>query len=67
MSIAKGKERAPNPTDNIITVIIVTVVQQKGIYPKIKIPDTFLGDRKKFKAYEAQCRIYLWADRKRGD
>jgi hypothetical protein len=33
----------------------------------MEAPDIFTGDRKKFKAYEAQCRMYLWADAKRRD
>jgi hypothetical protein len=52
MLISKGKERAPSLTGNIIIAIIVTVVQQKDIYSRITEPDTFSGDRKKFKAYE---------------
>jgi hypothetical protein len=59
MFISKGKERAPSPTGNTITAAIMSPVQAKNIYPKVEIPDTFTGDRKKFKAYEAQCRIYL--------
>jgi hypothetical protein len=59
MFISKGKERAPNLTGNIIITIVIFTVQAKNIYFKIKTPDTFSGDRKKFKVYEAQCRIYL--------
>ena len=33
----------------------------------MKLLDTFSGDRKKFKAYEAQCRLYLQTDVKKGD
>jgi hypothetical protein len=60
---AKGKERASNFTKNttvqsIITAIIFTV-QAKDTYPRVKPPNTFLSDRKKFKAYETQCRMYL--------
>jgi Zn-dependent M32 family carboxypeptidase len=67
MSISKGKKRVPNLTGNITATTVIFTVQAKDTYLKIKIPDTFLGDRKKFKAYETQCRIYLWTDRKRGD
>jgi hypothetical protein len=59
MSTSKGKKRAPNPTGNTTTTVIMSPVQAKDTYPKVKVPDTFTGDRKKFKAYEAQCRIYL--------
>jgi hypothetical protein len=63
---AKGKERAFSPTDSItIAVITVITVLTKDTYPRITKSDTFSGDRKKFKVYEAQCRIYLWADGKR--
>jgi hypothetical protein len=59
MSINKGKERAPSLTGSTIATAIMFPVQAKNIYPKIKAPDTFIGDRKKFKAYETQYRIYL--------
>jgi hypothetical protein len=67
MSISKGKERAVSPTGSITATVAVSTVQVKDIYPRVEAPDTFSGDRKKFKAYEAQCRMYLWADGKRGD
>jgi hypothetical protein len=69
MSIAKGKERAVNPTSSTITIaIIVTIiVLAKDTFPRIKSSDTFSGDRKKFKAYETEYRIYFWADTKRED
>jgi hypothetical protein len=68
MSTSKGKERAFSLTGSIITaVIIITTVLTKDTYFRIIKPDTFSGNRKKFKAYEAQYRIYLWADRKKGD
>jgi hypothetical protein len=67
MFISKGKERAFSLTGNIITAIIMSLIQAKDIYPKVEIPDTFTGDRRKFKAYEIQYRIYLWADAKKGD
>ena len=37
----------------------------KEIYPKIHIPDLFYEDRKKFKAYCNQVRLYIWSDAKR--
>jgi hypothetical protein len=65
MSISKGKKRAASPTGNIIIIAVISTVQAKDIYPRIKILNTFSGDRKKFKIYEAQCRMYLWADKKK--
>jgi hypothetical protein len=67
MSISKGKERAASLTDSIITTVAVLTVLTKDTFLRVEIPDTFSGDRKKFKVYELQCRMYLWADRKRGD
>jgi hypothetical protein len=65
MSIAKGKERAASPTGSIITAI-TPIVFAKDTFPRIADLDTFAGDRKKFKIYESQCRMYLWANEKRG-
>jgi hypothetical protein len=59
MSTSKGKKRAFSPTGSITVAIIVSSAQAKNTYPKVKAPDTFSGDRKKFKAYETQYRIYL--------
>jgi hypothetical protein len=59
MSISKGKERAVSPTGSIIVTATISTVQAKDTYLKIKTLDTFSGDRKKFKAYEAQYRMYL--------
>jgi hypothetical protein len=59
MSTSKDKKRAPNSTGNIIVTVIMFSVQAKDTYPRVKIPDIFTGDRKKFKAYEAQYRMYL--------
>jgi hypothetical protein len=68
MSILKGKKRVSSLTGSTITAAITaTTVLTKDTYLKIIEPDTFSGDRKKFKAYETQCRMYLWADGKRGD
>jgi hypothetical protein len=66
MSISKSKERALNLTGSTIITTIAFTVQTKDIYFRVKVPDIFSNDRKKFKVYEAQCRIYLWADGKRG-
>src|SRR5450755_3048902 len=37
----------------------------KDVYPKVHVPDLFYGDRKKFKAYCNQVRLYIWNDGKR--
>jgi hypothetical protein len=42
----------------IITAAILTVLT-KNTFSKVKVPNTFSDDRKKFKVYELQCRIYL--------
>jgi hypothetical protein len=59
MSISKGKKRAASPTGSIIVTVTVSTVQAKDTYLRVEILDTFLSDRKKFKIYEAQCRMYL--------
>jgi hypothetical protein len=38
---------------------------EKDVYPKVHTPDLFYGDRKKFKAYCNQVRLYIWSDSKR--
>jgi hypothetical protein len=65
MSTSKGKERAASPTGNITITATVSTVQAKNTYSRVKALDTFSGDRKKFKIYETQCHMYLWADKKR--
>jgi hypothetical protein len=54
---AKGKERAFSLTGStaiiVIAAIAATTVLTKDTYLRIAEPDTFSGDRKKFKAYEA--------------
>jgi hypothetical protein len=55
---AKNKKRASSLTGNITTVTTITItvvitVLTKDTYPKVTELDTFSGDRKKFKAYEA--------------
>jgi hypothetical protein len=68
MFTSKSKERVFSLTSNItIAATIVTTILTKDTYPRIIESDTFLKDRKKFKVYEAQCRIYLWTDGKKGD
>jgi hypothetical protein len=59
MFTSKGKKRATSPTGNITATATISTVQAKDTYPKIKALDTFSGDRKKFKTYEAQYRMYL--------
>jgi hypothetical protein len=59
MSTSKGKKRAASPTGSIIIIITISTVQAKDTYLKVKVSDTFSGDRKKFKIYEAQYRMYL--------
>jgi hypothetical protein len=60
----KGKGRASSPTGSTAeqntaditvtpsTIITAPTVLQKDIYLEITEPDTFSGDRKKFKTYE---------------
>jgi len=68
MFTAKGKERVFSPTGSIIAAaIVIFPIQVKDIYLRVEAPDIFIDDRKKFKAYEAQYRMYLWADAKRED
>jgi hypothetical protein len=38
---------------------------EKDVYSKIYTPDLFYGDKKKFKAYCNQVRLYIWSDFKR--
>jgi hypothetical protein len=57
MSTSKNKERAFSLTGSIIITIITVLA--KDTYSRIKKSDTFSEDRKKFKAYEAQYRMYL--------
>jgi hypothetical protein len=65
MFIAKGKERVISLTSSTIITAVILTVLIKDIFLKVEVSDTFSGDRKKFKIYELQCRIYLWADGKR--
>jgi hypothetical protein len=59
MSTSKSKERVISLTGSITAIIAIFTVQAKNIYLRVKILNTFLGDRKKFKVYEAQYRMYL--------
>jgi hypothetical protein len=59
MSISKGKERAASLTGSTIITAIIFTVLTKDTFLKMEVLDTFSGNRKKFKAYESQCRIYL--------
>jgi hypothetical protein len=69
MSTSKGKKRAPSliGSTTATTAVVALTVLAKNTFPRVKAPDTFLKNRKKFKAYETECRIYFWADAKRGD
>jgi hypothetical protein len=40
-------------------------LSEKDVYLKVHTPDLFYGDRKKFKAYCNQVRLYIWSDSKR--
>jgi hypothetical protein len=65
MSISKSKKRALSLTGNTIITAAISTVLTKDTFPKVKLPNTFSGDRKKFKTYELQSRMYLWVDRKK--
>jgi hypothetical protein len=67
MSTSKDKKRVPSLTGNTTATTVTSTVLTKDTFPKMKAPDTFSENRKKFKAYETECRIYFWADRKRRD
>jgi hypothetical protein len=58
MSTNKGKERAANLTNSIATALI-TIILIKDTFLRVTESDAFSGDRKKFKAYESQYRMYL--------
>jgi hypothetical protein len=59
MSINKGKKRATSLTGNTIITVAILTVLIKDTFLRIKIPNTFFDNRKKFKVYESQCRMYL--------
>jgi hypothetical protein len=49
-------KRAASPTENVVSSV---TGKKKDIYPKIAVPNLFYGDRKKFKTYYTQIRLYL--------
>jgi hypothetical protein len=53
--MALGK-RAASPIENIIGSV---AGDKKNTYLKIAVPDLFYENRKKFKAYYTQVRLYL--------
>ena len=53
--MALGK-RAASPTGSIVSSV---ARDKKDTYPKVTVPDLFYEDRKKFKAYYTQVRLYL--------
>jgi hypothetical protein len=50
-------KRAASPSENVTALI--TDAKDKDTYLKVTVPDLFYGDRKKFKAYYTQVRLYL--------
>jgi hypothetical protein len=48
------------PTQSVTTV---KLDQDQAI--KVKEPDLFYGEKKKFKSFRTQCRMYIWADKKK--
>jgi hypothetical protein len=60
MFISKGKKRAISPTGStIIIAVTIFTILIKDTFSKVKFSDIFTGDRKKFKVYELQSRMYL--------
>jgi hypothetical protein len=59
MSILKGKKRALSPAGSTTAQNIVITVLAKDTFPRMKALDTFSSDRKKFKAYETEYRVYF--------
>jgi hypothetical protein len=49
-------KRAASPTGSIV---ISVTEDKKNTYPKVAVPDLFYEDRKKFKTYYTQVRLYL--------
>jgi hypothetical protein len=49
-------KRAVSPIGSVISSV---AGNKKNTYPKIAIPDLFYGNRKKFKTYYTQVRLYL--------
>jgi hypothetical protein len=67
MFMSKGKERVFSLTGSTITATVISIVLAKDTFSRVEVLDIFSGDRKKFKAYETECRVYFWADGKRED
>jgi hypothetical protein len=55
-------KRAVSPTGSVIGSV---ARDKKDTYLKVTVSDLFYGDRKKFKVYCTQVRLYLWSDFKR--
>jgi hypothetical protein len=53
MFTAKGKERVMSLTGSTIITAVILTVLTKDTFLRVEVPDTFSGDRKKFKAYES--------------
>jgi hypothetical protein len=49
-------KRAASPIENVVDSV---AGNKKNIYLKIAVSDLFYKDRKKFKAYCTQVRLYL--------
>jgi hypothetical protein len=49
-------KRSASPTESVVSSV---TGNKKDTYLKIAIPDLFYRDRKKFKAYYTQVRLYL--------
>jgi hypothetical protein len=58
MFTAKDKERAASPISSTVIAAII-IVLAKDTFFKVIESDIFSGDRKKFKIYESQCRMYI--------
>lgn len=57
-------DETPTPsTDTPATTTAMSTT--KAVVPKVAVPDFFHGDRKKFKAYCSQVRLYIWSEAKR--
>jgi hypothetical protein len=62
----KARARDASPTGSVATAgPAAESAATKETNPKVAEPDLFYGDRKKFKAYCTQVRMYLWSDSKR--
>jgi hypothetical protein len=53
MFISKDKERVISLTNSTIIIVIAAfTILTKDTFLRVKLSDTFSGDRKKFKVYE---------------